>query len=189
MSKQALITMIAGRLENKGCHVVHAEGDADVDIVKAAITMSSFQSTTLIGEDTDLLVLLLFYAESSSHDLYFRSDKNKDKFRVYNIKILKQLFGTDICSVLLLAHAFSGSDTTSRIFGVGKKSVFHKVVIGDPVMHACAKTFCSPESEKDDIETNGCKAMVSLFGGSQTDLGIFRLQISFKESSNSQELC
>ena len=117
MNKQALITMIAGRLENKGCHVVHAEGDEDVDIVKAAITMSSFQSTTLLGEDTDLLVLLLFYAESSSHDLYFRSEKNKEKFRVYNIKILKQLFGTDICSVLLFAHAFSGSDTTSRIFG------------------------------------------------------------------------
>ena len=88
---------------------------------------------------------------------------------MYNIKVLKQLFCTDICSVLLIAHAFSGSDTTSRIFGVGKKSVFHKVVIGDPVMHACANTFCSPESDKDDIETNGCKAMVSLFGGSQTD--------------------
>ena len=122
MNKQALITMIVGRLENKGCHVVHAEGDANVDIVNAAITMSSFQSTTLIGEYTDLLVLLLFYAESSSHDLYFRSDKNKEKSRVYNIKILKQLFGTDICSVLLFAHAFSGSDTTLRIFGVGSLS-------------------------------------------------------------------
>ena len=48
-------------------------------------------------------------------------------------------------------------------------SAFHKVVIGDPVMHACAKTFCSPESDKDDLETNGCKAMVSLFVVSQTD--------------------
>ena len=50
MNKQTFITMIAGRLENKDCHVVHAEGDADVDVVKAAITMSSFKSITLIGK-------------------------------------------------------------------------------------------------------------------------------------------
>ena len=54
INKQALIKLIANC-----CHVIHAEGDADVDIAKAAITASSYSSTTLIGKDTDLLVLLL----------------------------------------------------------------------------------------------------------------------------------
>ena len=30
MSKKVPITMIAGRLENKGCHVVHVEGGVDL---------------------------------------------------------------------------------------------------------------------------------------------------------------
>ena len=54
-NKQVLINLIS--------HVIHAEADADVDIVKSAVSMSSKQSTTFIGEDTDLLVLLLNYAK------------------------------------------------------------------------------------------------------------------------------
>ena len=63
MNKQALIKLIANCMQQKGCHVIHAEGDADVDIAKAAVTASSYRSTTLIGEDTDLLVLFLYYYE------------------------------------------------------------------------------------------------------------------------------
>ena len=66
-------------MQQQGCHVIHAEGDADVDIAKAAVTASSYSSTTLIGEDTDLLVLLLYYEEQDSNDLYFWSDKDKIK--------------------------------------------------------------------------------------------------------------
>lgn len=79
VNKQALIHQIGDHLRQKGCHVIHAEGDADVDIVKAAITMSSYKSTTLIGEDTDLLVLLLYLGAKDCKDLYFRSDKHKEK--------------------------------------------------------------------------------------------------------------
>lgn len=97
-------------------------GDADLEIVKAAVTMSTTKSTTLIGEDTDLLILLLYHGKPESKELYFRSDKGKPN--VYNIKILKNLLGDGVCTDLLFAHAFTGRDTTSRFFGVGKKSVF-----------------------------------------------------------------
>ena len=124
MNKQALINLIGDRLQRRGCHVIHAEGDADLDIAKAAITMSLSKSTTLIGEDTDLLVLLLYHSPEECKDLYFRSDKRKEKPNVYNITVLKQLLGDDVCADLLFAHAFTGCDTTSRIFGVGKKIRF-----------------------------------------------------------------
>ena len=51
------------RIQQKGFDVIQAEGDADVDIVKTAINMSALRPTTLIGEDTDLLDLLLFHAD------------------------------------------------------------------------------------------------------------------------------
>lgn len=64
-------------LEKKGCTIINALGDADVDIVKAAVKASEHQLTTLIGEDTDLPILLLYYAGTNKRGLYFRSDKSK----------------------------------------------------------------------------------------------------------------
>ena len=124
--------------------------------------MSAYKSTTLIGEDTDLLVLLLYHAAANDcKDLYFRSDKGKPN--VYNIKVLKRLLGDDVCSDLLFVHAFSGCDTTSRIFGVGKKSVVQKVIAGDSVLHECSNVFRTPTADPATVETSACDAMVSLF--------------------------
>jgi hypothetical protein len=168
-NKQALINLISDSLRKKGCHVVHAEGDADVDIVKATVEVSASKSTTLIGEDTDLLVLLLYHTTKDCKDLYFRSDKGKAKKNVYNIKVLKQLLGDNVCCDLLFSYAFSGCDTTSGIFGVGKKSVFRNVIRGDPVLQSCSKIFCTPNTDPNIVETTGCKAMVSMFHGEQTE--------------------
>ena len=55
------------QLKDRGCEVIHAHGDADVDIVKAATASAKRRDTTLVGEDTDLLILLLHYAERDSH--------------------------------------------------------------------------------------------------------------------------
>ena len=75
MNKHALIKLISGHLREKGSHTIQAEGDADLDIVKEAVAMSAYKSTTLIGEDTDLLVLLLYHAPANDcKHLYFRSD-------------------------------------------------------------------------------------------------------------------
>ena len=42
--------------------MINAPGDADVEIANATVNVSQLQATTLIGEDTDPLVLLLYYA-------------------------------------------------------------------------------------------------------------------------------
>ena len=48
-----------GCVQPKGFKVVQAKGDADVQIAKVPLTISSFKSITLLGEDIYLLVLLL----------------------------------------------------------------------------------------------------------------------------------
>ena len=143
-----------------------------MDIVKAAVSMSGYKSTTLIGEDTDLFVLLLYHATlKDSHELYFGSDKTRDKTKqyVYNINVLKHILGDDLCTDLLFVHAFTGCDTTSRIFGIGKKSVFKNIIKGESVFRTCSKIFCSPDKDRDTVESAGCKAMVSLFNGNQNE--------------------
>ena len=41
------------------CSLIHAKNDADVDIVKAVVKSSESYHTTLIGEDTDLFIIIL----------------------------------------------------------------------------------------------------------------------------------
>ena len=62
MNKQALIHLISEHLQQKGPHMIQAKGDADLDRVKVSVAMTSYNSTTLIRENTDLLVLLLHHA-------------------------------------------------------------------------------------------------------------------------------
>ena len=51
-SKQGLIDLAIEELHKQGCTVVNATGDANADIVKAAIKASQNQQTTLLGKDT-----------------------------------------------------------------------------------------------------------------------------------------
>lgn len=75
-----------------------------MEIVKAIIAMSSKKSTLLIGEDTDVLILLLYLGEFGSMELFFRSDKGNS--HMYNIKTLKAFLGNDVCTGLLFATLF-----------------------------------------------------------------------------------
>ena len=47
-NKEALIRLISDKLCQNGCKVVHASGDADIDIVKAAVSSPLTKSTTLM---------------------------------------------------------------------------------------------------------------------------------------------
>ena len=132
--KESMIRLISDKLRQHGCTVVQASGDADVDIVEAAVSSSMTKSTTVIGEDTDLLVLLLFKA------LYFRSDTS--------INVLRNVSGSDVSKLLLFAHAFTGCDTASRIYGMGKKPLIQKLIRADPVLVNCAVQFCKQNQSR-----------------------------------------
>ena len=62
-------------------------------------------------------------------NLYFRSDKPKadGSIEVYHINRIQEVLGHEICSQLMFIHAMTGSDRTSRIFGVGKKTAFQNL--------------------------------------------------------------
>ena len=184
INKQRLINLISAEIEQKGCTVVNAAGDVDVDIVRSAVDASLLYSTTLIGEDTDLLVLLLYYAQENGKGLYFNSDKTKKdgSQKVYDIRSLKKVMGPEICTQLLFIHTLTGCDTTSRIFSVGKKSVFQKLMKGDPVVKSCANAFTVPHQTTEVMDELECQVMAVIFGGKCTDsLAALRCKILSKK--------
>ena len=108
-NKADRIALISTALTERGCHVIQSPGDADVDVVKATVERSSLCTTTLVGEDTYLLILLLHYSRRYNEAIYFRSDANKQskEHKVYNIMLLKEVLGDDVCNELLFIHAYS----------------------------------------------------------------------------------
>ena len=166
-NKQALIQLIMERMKQKEYDVIQAEEDADVEIAKAVISMSAFRPTSLIGEDIDLLVLLLFHTDvSKCTALYFRSDKVKSY--VYDIKVLKQVLGEAVCNELLFLHAFTGCDLVSRVFGIGKKSGFQRIIKREK-NERLSKSILSTKANAGVVETIDSKAMITLFNGDQKD--------------------
>ena len=114
-NKQRFINMLSRFLQDDNCSSYHAEGDADVLFVKTAVESARESNTVLVGDDTDLLVLLCFCTRSDSFDLYFKPEpKANSRRRVWNVKKVKEQLGDDVCHDLLFLHAILGCDTTSE---------------------------------------------------------------------------
>ncbi|KAK3870931.1 hypothetical protein Pcinc_023902 [Petrolisthes cinctipes] len=136
--------------------------DADMDIVKAAIKASQHQPTTLIGEDTDLPILLLYYAEANNN---FRSDKTTVP-KVYNISELKQVLGSDYVLSVVVFLTFSVlAKVVTFYLKVQRRTVFaifFLVLPGTIVNIAALFTFLLPADcgEKISLASNSLLAMM-----------------------------
>ena len=73
-NKHRFITLLQDYLQRQGCHTEQAT--ADLLIVQTGIAASENVSkpTILVGDDTDLLVLLCFHTKSTSRNIYFRPE-------------------------------------------------------------------------------------------------------------------
>jgi len=69
-NKQRFVDMLSQKLKAAGCHVLQAVADADVLIANTPVARAAESPTTVVGEDTDLLVLLICHADPESHTLY-----------------------------------------------------------------------------------------------------------------------
>ena len=70
-NKQLLIKLLGEKLQLSGCNIIHAPGDADLMIVQMAVQSAKSITTVLVGDDTDLLVLLCHHADTNAFDLLF----------------------------------------------------------------------------------------------------------------------
>ena len=122
--------MLGQKLRQNGHTVHHAAADAELLIVKTALECAMTSDTVVIGDDTDLLVLLCYHSDAHSANTVYlkpqrKGNSNKEK-GTWNIKQTKEKLGNDICDNILALHALLGCDTTSRLFGMGKGTVIRK---------------------------------------------------------------
>ena len=74
-NKVAFIRMLGEEFANSNIRVKYCEGDADLLVVHTALEVAKHQNVTIIGEDTDLLILLLYHKPTDCHNVYFTSEE------------------------------------------------------------------------------------------------------------------
>ena len=85
-------------------------------IVQTALTIAVKQRTVLVGDDTDLFILLLHYYQQG--ELYFMSEPKSSSLqrcRFFNIGHGRDVLSGDVNSNILFAHAILGCDTTKYV--------------------------------------------------------------------------
>ncbi|KAK6191116.1 hypothetical protein SNE40_002860 [Patella caerulea] len=178
-NKQQFVNMLGDCLKSDGNHVRHASGDADVLIVPTAIESAQHHDTVLIGEDTDLLVLLFHHIKDAKNKVFFTTEPKKMSLKptkCWDITTARSLLGPSLCEHLLFLHAVSGCDTTSRLYGVGKQAVLTKARKDDFLIQQ-ARVFMDQTSSKEEIVKAGERAVVHLYNGKPHEsVDVLRLQ-------------
>ena len=156
--------MLGQRLEHVGYETRHVKGDADVLIVATTVQYAMSCKTTLVGDDTDLLVILCFHVKEYSCEVFFKPEirsGTKKSPRCWNIKYVQRVLGRAVCNNLLFAHAIFGCDTTSRVFSMGKGLAL-KHIRSDNHFITQAEIFLQENSTLADISSAGEAALVCL---------------------------
>ena len=169
-NKQRFINVLSEQLKRKNCQIHQAPGGADLLIVQTTVESSITTTTVLVGDDTDLLVLLCYHASMDYHDVFFRPEarKNTKAPRVWNVKAVKEQLGPELCTHILFLHAVLGCDTTSRLYGIGKGASLKKFSSSSH-FREMAKVFARKSVSSDDIAAAGEQALVSLYNGQQAE--------------------
>ena len=165
-NKQRFINMLSTKLRAQNCQTYHAAGDADLLIVQKAVESAATTDTVLIGDDTDLLILLIYHTNLKSCDLFFQPEpkKNVKKPRVWNMKSVKQQLGPDVSQHIFFMHALLGCDTTSQLYGIGKGASLKKFKTSAHFREQ-ANVFDRQAASTDDVVEAGEKALACLYNG------------------------
>jgi hypothetical protein len=95
--------------------------------IKTTVESAVNNPFVLLVEDTDLLILLFFHFDLDSNERNFKSmSTSSTTMKIWDIRKTKSTLGLDACHVLPFVHAISGCDTTSRMFGIEKSTLFKR---------------------------------------------------------------
>lgn len=119
-NKSKFIDLLKMRLEQEGIQVKVAKHDADYLIVNTAIGLQSLTEgkVAVVGNDVDLLVLLIGLTPDYTTMYFYKSNPGRTGDTLYSTDDHK-----DLKPFILFAHAFSGCDTTSCMYGKGEKKL------------------------------------------------------------------
>ena len=149
-NKQGLIRLLTIHLEAAGCKVYQAEADADRLIVLTAISVHDAEcGSVIVGEDTDILVLLIALADPLTDVMMMNPAGKFHPDKIYSSNCIQMAMG-DMKNSLLFLHAMTGCDTTSALYRKGKKLPFKKLK-EDEELQRKVQIFNDAQASTEDI--------------------------------------
>ena len=163
------IIMLSKNLEKAGSHIHNAVGDADFLITQTviAVARTSTSGTILVGDDTDLLILLCHHVPSDMTNVYFRPESwhmSRRSPRCWNIADLKLALGPEVCNSILFAHAILGCDSISRLYGLGKGMAI-KLLCNNTHFQIAANVFSNPDATPANVIMAEENSIALLYNG------------------------
>ena len=107
-NKQGFNEWLTSNMNSCNIAAFQAYDDADTLEVMTAIDAAISTNVVVIGEDTDILVLLLhYYRLDYNNSIFFMSDKNIKGKKIWDIREVKKNLPQEIVECILPIHAFS----------------------------------------------------------------------------------
>ena len=164
-NKQCFLEMLTTEMNSVntvGMCAMQSGGDADTLIATTAVDIANSKPAMVIGEDTDLLILLIHFVNEKKvqHDVYFMLDRNikvNPKYGVYALHV--NSWGNAYA-----IHALLGCVTTSRVFSIGKGAALTKFQM-DERFQQDILLFLEKDFSKVEIKEAGERLLASLYGG------------------------
>lgn len=185
-NKQRFITLLRKKFEDNGIRTKQAEEDADTLIVQTALENAECtDSVFIVGEDIDLLVILSGSPDNNKNKvLFLKPGRNKVPRKVYTSHSFTEQGLTDH---VLFMHAFSGCDTTSALFRLGKKKLVD-VMKKNTSLHKYSSLFRDPNAVKESLIEAGERIMTVLYSSnsSKTCLNDIRYEMFARSITKSK---
>ncbi|GBN57077.1 hypothetical protein AVEN_244561-1 [Araneus ventricosus] len=92
-SKTRLIQLLRQKMTSKGIETRVAKGDADTYIVRCGLEKATSHPTVaIIGEDVDLMMILIVLAPAESDIYFMKPGKGKFEAKIFSTRKLKRTF-------------------------------------------------------------------------------------------------
>ena len=181
-NKSQLIVLLSNVLSSQGIHVVVAADDADTLVVREALKLAQSGLVHVHADDTDILCMLTYHITTVTNDIIFLAKSGS-----YSSKAIHDSLPSNELRLLLLAHAFSGCDTTSRICGFGKVRILKK--LANNAAPSCAiDILLNTNSNKEDVVEAGTLIFQYIYGRPSTPLYQIRFDMYNKSMAKGKLL-
>ena len=104
--------------------------EADTGIALHAIDMlkhNTFTDLSIVCDDTDVLLILLYYFGDLSVSTNFVTQHNN-----MSLSLIDEVLERDVCEALLGFHALTGCDQTGKFYGHSKLSCWQTFLSSPP---------------------------------------------------------
>lgn len=158
-NKVNFVNLLSQYLQSNGVNTKISNEDADTVIIRSAIEFkdNSVESlVTVVGNDIDLLILLITKC-SDGPEIYFYNRPSNKSNELYSSKDYKRLQKS-----ILFAHAFAGCDSTSAIYGKSKKEII-TLVKSNADLQKAISIFYKPLQNANDIYAVAEKVIMKLY--------------------------